>query len=345
MPGDAVFNMAAAARDWLRERGYDSSILAHRIHPALKGTATFYERYPLKPGDVLLYHYALGAEVSAFVAHQKAVGVKTALLYHNMTPARYFRHEDPMLYEQLRAGREELCHLRYTVDLAVAMSEFSRGELSALGYHDVGLLPAVILDEKYEIAPDVKVLTKWGGGTTNLLFVGRIAPNKKQEDVIKAFYFYKRINPQSRLLLVGSLGATQVYYRWLQDLVEYLKVSDVCFCGHVSQAELNACYKVADVFVGMSEHEGFGVPLVEAMHFCVPVIAYKATAVPDTLGQAGVLVRKKDFPVVAEVINVLVTDREIRAGIIEAQNRRLDAYRKEAVQEAFWSCLSPLLSS
>lgn len=345
MPGDAVFNMAVALRAWLHERGFDSSILAHHIHPSLRRAVTHYERHPLKSGDTLLYHYALGTEVSAFVGRKKAAGIKTALIYHNMTPARYFRHEDPMLYAQLRDGQQELVHLRDSVDLAVSMSEFSRKDLSALGYRDVGILPAVILDEKYEVAPDPEVLARWSGDTTNLLFVGRIAPNKKQEDVIKTFRFYKEINPNSRLLLVGSPGATQVYYRWLRDLVEYLNLSDVHFCGHVSQAALNAYYKVAGVFVSMSEHEGFGVPLIEAMYFGVPVISFKATAVPETLGEAGVLVRKKDFPVIAELINHLLGDRETKTRILEAQNKRLEMYRKEAVQEAFWRCLSPLLAS
>lgn len=344
MPGDAVFNMAVAIRAWLREHGHHSSLMANHVDPSLRGQVISYTRSRLRPGDVLLYHYALAAEVSAFVAAQKAAGGRTVLLYHNMTPARYFRHEDPMLYEQLRNGRRELQGLRETVDLAVAMSDFSKAELSGLGYQNVVVLPAVILDSKYEITPDAKVLKQWSRGGTNLLFVGRIAPNKKQEDLIKVFYFYKRINPGSNLLLVGALGTTQVYYRWLRELVDYLQLSDVFFCGHVTQSELNAYYRVAGVFVSMSEHEGFGVPLVESMYFGVPVIAYQAAAVPETLGEAGMLVKRKDYAVIAELINQVVSDRELREAIVNAQKRRLEAFRMEAVQEAFWSYLSPLLA-
>ncbi|MFH1485562.1 MAG: glycosyltransferase family 4 protein, partial [Chloroflexota bacterium] len=311
MPGDAVFNMATAIRTWLKGHGNDSHILANHIAPSLKSHALPYNRGRLRPGDILLYHYALSTEVSSYVTAQKALGVKTVLLYHNMTPARYFRYEDPLLYKQLQNGQQELSTLRDSVDLAVAMSDFSKVELSALGYRNIAVLPAVIIDEKYEVPPDPDVLKRWGDGRTILLFVGRIAPNKKQEDLIKAFYFYKRINPHSSLLLVGALGTTQVYYRWVQELAEYLKLSDVHFCGHVTQSELNAYYKVADVFVSMSEHEGFGVPLVESMHFGIPVIAYKATAVPETLGEAGIMVKRKDFPVIAELIDMLVSDKEL----------------------------------
>jgi glycosyltransferase involved in cell wall biosynthesis len=307
----------------------------------MRGQVFPLERCQPRSGDILLYHFGLGSELTDFIT--KRGRVRLVLIYHNLTPSHYFKFEDPLLAQSLQLGKEQLAQLKGFVDLAIADSNYSAQELSVIGYANLAVVPPVYLDDKYEIPPDKATLERFADGKKNLLFVSRIAPNKKQEDIIKLFHWYKQINPASRLLLVGPLGVTKVYYRWLLDLVDYLGLSNVHFTDRVSQEELNAYYRLADVFVSMSEHEGFGMFLVESMYFDVPVVAYKSTAVPETLGQAGVLVREKDFPVIAEVIHLLISDRDFREAILETQRQRLQDFKKEKVGAQFWRSLAPLL--
>lgn len=229
------------------------------------------------------------------------------------------------------------------MELAIANSSYTAQELSTLGYSNLAVVPPVYLDDKCEMPPDKATLERFADGKTNLLFVSRIVPNKKQEDIIKIFRYYRSINPDSRLLLVGSLGETRDYYRWLLDLVDYLSLPDVHFTDRVSPEELNAYYRLADVFVSMSEHEGFGVFLVESMYFGLPVVAYKSAAVPEILGDAGVLIKEKDFPIIAEVIHLLVSDPDLRQAILETQRERIKDFAREKVEAQFWESLAPLL--
>ncbi len=158
----------------------------------------------------------------------------------------------------------------------------------------------------------------------NLLFVGRTIPNKRLEDVIRWFHAYKRwFNPRSRLLLVGAHGGFERYLAMLNELVARLGASDVHFLGHVTNEELVAYYELADVFLCASEHEGFCVPLVEAFHMGVPVIAYAATAVPATMDGGGVLVTDKDPVHIAALIDRIVTDRELQDRIVASQDAAL----------------------
>lgn len=341
MPGDAISNCALALHRSAQERGYNSQVFARWIDPSMRGQVFPLERCQPRSGDILLYHFGLGSELTDFIT--KRGRVRLVLIYHNLTPPHYFKFEDPLLAQSLQLGKEQLAQLKGFVELAIADSNYSAQELSVIGYSNLAVVPPVYLDDKYEIPPDKATLERFADGKKNLLFVSRIAPNKKQEDIIKLFHWYKQINPASRLLLVGPLGVTKVYYRWLLDLVDYLGLSNVHFTDRVSQEELNAYYRLADVFVSMSEHEGFGMFLVESMYFDVPIVAYKSTAVPETLGQAGVLVREKDFPVIAEVIHLLISDRDFREAVLETQRQRLQGFTKEKVEAQFWRSLAPLL--
>ena len=164
-------------------------------------------------------------------------------------------------------------------------------------------------------------------GGTDWLAVGRIAPNKCQHDVLLAFAVYRRIHdPQARLTLVGGQSAG-LYWRALHRLAEDLSVSDaVTFTDVVSHAELLACYRTADVFLCLSEHEGFNVPVLEAMHFDVPVVAYAASAVPDTVGDGGLLLTDKDPVVVATAVERLRSDAALREELIVAGRKRVEHF-------------------
>ena len=208
--------------------------------------------------------------------------------------------------------------------LALGDSAFNTEELVAAGFPRTGVLPVGPSFTHLETTAAGTMADAFDDGWTNILFVGRMIPNKKIDDLIRIFHAYKtRCNPRSRLLLVGSYGGFDLYFAMLQQLVARLRVPDVFFMGHVSNEELSAFYDVADLFLCASEHEGFCVPLVEAMAADVPILAYAAGAVPETLGGAGLLFAPKDLEVAAEMLGMLVYDRALRAQVLAGQRRRL----------------------
>ena len=181
---------------------------------------------------------------------------------------------------------------------------------------------------------------------TNIVFTGRIAPNKKQEDVIKAFYCYKKYYDSSaRLFLVGSYKEDDEYYQKLKEYVWRLGVKDVYFTGHIKFNQILAYYKIADVFLCMSEHEGFCVPLVEAMFFDVPIIAYNSTAIPSTLGGSGILLDDKNPIIAAKMIDILVNDAELRQKVLKNQRERLEDFKYEKIKEQFEQYLNDFINS
>jgi glycosyltransferase involved in cell wall biosynthesis len=193
--------------------------------------------------------------------------------------------------------------------------------------------------------PDPDILAA-GKATPNLLFVGRLAPNKRVEDVIKVLYQYHQIEPNARLYLVGETRYTRRYVEWLQDFVQQLGLADaVQFTGQVSRADLAAYYQIADVFVMMSEHEGFGIPLLESMRFDLPIIAYASSAVPETLDGAGILIWQKDYRVIAELIHLLRTDPQLREHICQEQQRRAQDFAPSRVLAQFRKHLDSVIGS
>ena len=268
---------------------------------------------------------------------------RKVVVYHNITPSAYFAGIDELYFEAARAGREQLDHLRALAEAGWGVSAFNCQELAERGWTHLGVLPIVFDPNRYAVRPDRKVLKRYQGGV-NVLFVGRLSPNKRLEDVILTFTYLKRlVRPDARLLLVGSVGQNMKPYReFLEALVARLDLPDVVFAGHVSTSQLVAYYRCASVYLSMSEHEGFGVPLLESMHFGVPIVAYKAAAVPETLGGSGVLVTAKETMAVAELIGLLIEDEGLRAQIVARQRERLRDFMPDKVEERLGELLRDL---
>jgi glycosyltransferase involved in cell wall biosynthesis len=339
--GDAIGNHVRALRTLLRGWGYASDVYAQYMHPELARDARFYTRYRdvSDPGNVLLFHFSIGSEVTSFFA---GLPDRKVVIYHNITPPEYFVGINARVADRCRRGRWELGRLAAVTDLALGVSEFNRQELEAAGFRRTGVLPILLDWSQYAHPPVDPVARAYGEGTT-LLYVGRVAPNKRVEDLIKTYYFYRRLDPGSRLLVVGSAVDTEAYLAGLQKLAAELGVLDgVVFTGAVPQAELCTYYRLASVYLSMSEHEGFCVPLLEAMHFGVPIVAYAAAGVPGTLEDAGVLVEEKDFPVLAELIHRMVTDARLREAVVAQQRDRLEAFDRTVVGEQLRAILDRL---
>jgi glycosyltransferase involved in cell wall biosynthesis len=324
--GNEVIELQAALRRW----GYRSEIYAEQIAPSMRGRARHFGRYRPSSQDLIILHYSTGSTLTDYLYNLQ---IPLVLLYHNVTPPAFLTGIGSGEKERARRGREALEGFREQTVLAIGRSAYSRAELAELGFQDPQVLPVIVSDELFLTSPDTGVLARLGDDeATNLLFVGRIVPNKRQEDLIKLLYFYRQINPHARLLLVGSWSSARRYADWLRRLAQRLGLADaVHFCGHVSISELAAYYRLAHVFVSMSEHEGFGIPLVEAMRFGVPIVAYASTAVPETLGDAGILTTRKDYPVIAETVHLLHTDVAFRSRIVARQHRRARSFEREAI--------------
>jgi glycosyltransferase involved in cell wall biosynthesis len=322
--GDAIGDSARRVRDLLRADGQASDLYALTIDDDLRGDVLPFADPGATRGDVTIFHFALPSPMTEAFAR---LGGARVVQYHNITPARFFAEYSPALFRLAALGRRELQSLAGRVDLALGDSEFNRQELEALGFAPTGVLPIAVNTERITGAPRRPALEKiLGDGLMNILFVGRIVPNKKIEDHIRLAEIYKRyVDSHYRFIFVGRSDAVPAYYAQVRALVSELKMlpDRFWFTGPVPDEDLGAFYRWADAYVSLSEHEGFCVPLVEAMAADVPVLAYAAGAVPETLGGAGVLFSPKDLEVAAEMLGMLVYDRPLRARVIEGQRQRL----------------------
>jgi len=329
--GDAVGDSAYAIHQALQAHGVDSAILGVHIDDNARDRAIDFKHFAeYDSADAThIYHFAVPSPIT--YAFQQAKGRKV-VIYHNITPPHFFQRFSEELVTITTTGRHEIRLLAEVTDLGLADSEFNRRELAGYGYKSTGVLPILLDFSKYALDPDPEILEKFDDGTVNLLFVGRVTPNKKHEDLMKLFYAYKRfVNPNSRLLLVGKHNPDEAYARFIRELIDELQIEGIHFSGHITQQQLNAYYHVANLLVSMSEHEGFFVPAVESFYFRLPVLAYNCTAVPYTLGGAGILINKKRYAEIAELIQYAVDAGPFRQQLIAQQTARLEHFQKERI--------------
>jgi glycosyltransferase involved in cell wall biosynthesis len=331
--GDAIGDSARHVRDRLRRMGHTSELYALTIDDDLTGDVRRYGEPGTWDGEVTILHFALSSPMTAAFA---ALPHGRVLQYHNVTPAHFFAPYDAALFRLATLARQELAALVGRVELALGDSEFNRQELDGLGFRPTGVMPIAVDIERITAAPRRPALEEMlGDGPTNFLFVGRIAPNKRLEDHLWLAEHYRRyVNLDGRFIFVGRHDAVPRYYATLRSFIaRYNMPRDrVLFTGPVPDEDLAAYYRTASVYVSLSEHEGFCAPLVEAMAADVPVLAYAAAAVPETLGGAGVQFAPKDLERAAELLGVLAFDEEVRAAIIARQRRRLGDFGDAVIE-------------
>ncbi len=341
--GDAIGDSARLMRDAFRRWGHTADVWALELDADLQGDGRAFRDFrPGGPDDVVVLHYALPSPLSAALREQPG---RRVLLHHNITPPEFFAGWDAELERICRLGREQLEGLLGHVKLALADSEFNRRELEAAGFARTGVLPIYLDFARYARAPNPVLGRLLDDGRHNLLFVGRVAPNKRHDDLIRLLSYWRSyIGPDVRLLLPGKLPGRGRYFEALQALAyeQGFGPDEVVFLGHVAHDELLACYRAADVFVSMSEHEGFGVPRVASMLLDLPVLAYRCTAIGDTLGAAGVQFAEKRLGEVAELAHALATEPGLRQSVLAGQQRRVLAFAPAAVEGALRAHLEAL---
>lgn len=339
--GDAIGDSARRMRSLLRQIGHASDIYALAIDDELRGDVRPFTDPTAGRGDLTIFHFALPSVMTEAFARLPRGRI---LQYHNVTPARFFAPYDPALFRLASLARAELATLVGRVDLALGVSEYNRAELATLGFTPTAVLPLSVDLSRITRADDRPALAK---GLTddmvNFLFVGRIAPNKKVEDIIRLAEHYKRyVDSYYRFIFVGKYDTVPRYYATLRALMlEYRLLNErFIFTGAVPDEDLATYYRHAAVYISMSEHEGFCAPLLEAMAFDVPILAYSAAAVPETLGGAGVQFSEKDMEYAAELLGVLTFDDDVRARVIAGQRRRLADFNDAGIQRELESVIA-----
>lgn len=323
--GDAISGEVLALQRCLRSQGRESEIFALNVHPRYAGSARLMSDFPATFSGEVVLHYSLGSSLNWVYAELQ--GATRSLIYHNLTPAKWFAGVNPRIAADIEQGLEELPRLCRVSDRLIADSAFNAGELRALGF-DATVLDLPIDRQKWAAprSEGIYQLVAHEPGL-HLLHVGRLAPNKCIEDIIRTFWFIHRfVEPRSRLWLVGIDIDTELYAYTLKRLVHDLELSDaVTFAGCLADEDIRALYEASTAYLCMSEHEGFCLPLIEAMHFGLPVVAFASSAVPDTLGGAGILVREKRHAEIAEVVGEIYRDRALRERLVTAGRARVES--------------------
>ncbi|GLI45399.1 glycosyltransferase [Methanoculleus bourgensis] len=322
--GDAVTNSMLFIRSILRKLGFNSEIYVQYVAPELENELLPYNKYVSQEDQVLFVHHSMGHELMDWISQ---LPDEKYLIYHNITPESFFPFGSPNnYYSQL--GRKQLDVLKQVVKGSICDSYLNRQELIQRGYENTTVIPLLInIDDLWNKRWNQDIEIRYSN-YFNLLFVGRIAPNKCQHDIVEIGRQLRSIlRIPFKMHLIGGYDPNDGYYQDLLNRIHQYNLSDVInITGKIPDEDLYGYYRVADLFLCMSEHEGFGVPLVEAMEFNVPVIAYNSSNIPYTLGDAGILINEKQHTEIAHLIEYLLKHRSLLRRIIECQRQHLQAY-------------------
>jgi len=324
--GDAIGSEALFIRDSLREKGFKSEIYCIDADPELEEEAKSYKDWD-RSSDISILHYAIPSPLNQILKEAKG---KKVIIYHNITPHDFFLPFDGKMAWICYEGRRQLKELLPHLDLVLCDSPFNEEEIKELGFEKTGVLPLFIDWRRYKGRENPFLREVFSDDIPNILFVGRVVPNKKIDDLIRVVAYYKKfISPLIRLLIVGKTFSCPSYFDSLIKLMAKLKISkdEVMFLDHLPDSELVEIYRISKVFLSMSEHEGFFLPAVECMYFDLPVVAYNSSAVPFTLGDSGIIFKEKRIDEVAEIVHRVIYDEDLRKSIIESQRKRLEYFK------------------
>lgn len=334
--GDAIGNETMAIYRMLREEDYDTSIYAEYLDDRMKAMGIAGEisnRLCFSPEDIIIYHLSTGSKWNTRVFD---FGTKVIIIYHNITPPIYLGGPDNAQWYLAEKGIRDLRIIANKVKYCIAVSEYNRENLTANGFDcDISVIPLLIPFDDYKKEASQEIIKKFSNiNGTKILFTGRVAPNKKHEDIIAAYNEYRlKFDKDAYLFLVGKYNEDDRYYKELRKYADSIPGVNIIFTGHIGFDEILAYYSIADCFLCMSEHEGFCVPLVESMIFDVPVIAYDSSAIKDTLGGAGFLLDNKDPVETAFVINRMIHDKALQKMIINNQRERLEVFQYQVIKK------------
>ncbi|MFT7650209.1 MAG: glycosyltransferase involved in cell wall biosynthesis [Candidatus Poriferisodalaceae bacterium] len=331
-PRDAVGNHTFKVREVLRSLGYQSDIFAMFRHSDVAKDTFHPDQLPAS-ADAVIYQFSIGSPL----ADQWATHPGRKLInYHNITPIELAGRWDGLLAAEVRLGRNQMARYAEVCEHAICDSDFNKSELDELGYPSTETIP--VLFDVANASPDKSVISSVARKRKGLqvLFVGRIAPNKAHHDLIGAVRTLRDVYGEDAHLHVVGTDGPQAYRQVVNEIVAHADMREhVTFHGSVSQEGLVAHYMAADVFCCLSDHEGFCVPLIEAMHHGLPVLAYDCTAVGATVGDGGLVLSNKHPMTVAAALHRVATDDDLRQRMSAAGKRRAADFAIGRTKSAF----------
>lgn len=328
--GDAVGNSALSFHRFLEAKGIESRTVSITSDECMKDKTTPFADYKENPNSLKILHFAVPSELTDFFL---TVPGKKALIYHNITPSHFFVDYSDHLVQLTHEGRNHLERLKKSFDISIADSNYNAEELRKLEFKNVTVFPLAINLADYDALHNSAYYNLMKDERKNIIFVGRISPNKKIEDLIKVLFFYKKyLSPSIRLIVAGNTRTLPNYFYALRDLALRFRLTpeDIVFTGHIPFEELLSVYRLGDVFLSMSEHEGFCLPLIESSYFHVPVVAFDAGAVSETLDGSGMLFKEKKSDAVAGLVDRVLVDEPLREKLKTLQAGRIEKYRKDS---------------
>lgn len=332
--GDVISNDALEIYKELADHRIKTHIYAEHIGSGISSrrVSPIEDLPALKKEDIVIYHMSTESGMYGHIRKiKKKYGCEIIFRYHSITPAQYFQVFSEDVADRYLRGLEEAVAIKDIPTEVLALSDHDRKQLRKMGYTcPIMILPPLVPLAEYSIEPARSVLRAYPENDyTNLLYVGQMVPHKRIERLIALYdAYYRTQNEKVRLFLVGSTGEVPEYYAYLEKYRRRLgyKESQIIMTGHVPFNEMIAYYKLADAFVCMSEEEGFGMSLVEAMFYQVPVLAYESGAVPETLGGSGILLPTFQPDEIAEVLDTVIRNQTTRNQVIAGQQRRVEAF-------------------
>lgn len=318
--GDGVTSGMLFTRRLLRQLGFQSEIFCQHIPDDLQGDVVPLATLALQSDYLLLVHHSLGYENEQWL---KELAAPKVLVYHNITPAHLLPEEGP--WRRLSVfGRQQLHDWAPGYLGAIGDSESNSAELHAAHFAKVVTMALLVDAERVCAAPWNRAVIEPLRDAINLLYVGRICENKRQLDLIEVMGELRHFSEQPvRLILAGDVTSPE-YLQRIETRIEALSLQgQVLLAGKVPDSTLLALYRAADVFVCLSEHEGFGMPLIEAMLFDVPVLAHATSSIPDTLGEGGLLLSDNNPRSTAAALQLLLQEPSLRRSVIAGQRRNL----------------------
>lgn len=339
-PGDAMGQAAIAWQRVLRHLGHEGQVYADEVAPAWRSLVRPATELKPRVDDFVLYHHGIASPLAGRVM---LLPCRKGVVFHNVTPSRFYVGK--RLEEALVSGRAQLAAMADFVDVSIGVSQFNARELEVAGHRDVKVVPLFVEPERFtERSMDPKLSARLAkAGRPRVVSVSRVVPHKRMEDLISLHAELRQIAPAAELWVVGGFAAGNEDFKALKKKAD--RLGGVTFLGRVSHAQLVAAYRSADVFVSMSEHEGFGVPLAEAMAADVPVLAFGAAAVPETMGGRGIVFDEKHFAALAELVLLVSRDAELRTKLIAGQRQRVAELSFSATRDALAKCLPTPLKS
>jgi len=328
--GDATSNSALAFHKYLITKGIESRLISLTSDKTVIDKVTLFKDYKFNSESIKILHFAIPSSLTEFFRN---TGGKKVMIYHNITPSVFFADYSEFLTKFTNDGRLHLANLRDSFDLSVGVSEYNAEDLRNLNFKNVRVFPLIIDLKDYEKPYSKGYYNLIDDDRKNILCVGRIAPNKKIEDAVKMLFFYKKyLSPSIRLIVAGNINSVPKYFSAVRDLASrfYLTSDDILFTGHIKFDEFLSVYRIADVYLSMSEHEGFCLPVMESFKMELPVAAFDAGAIKETAGEGGVIFDTKDLERVAGTLEYLINNGQVREKLINAGKSRLDEYAEDS---------------